>query len=94
MNHNKFKLAQALRFRFEDNLYVCLLPYNFIAASFVFFCIAMLFLEFVEQKYLTKIHFSSFFIVLSLILLSVGCCLLVFRKIQVEIRNFKQKSRF
>ena len=94
MNHKKFKLAQALRFRFEDNVYVCLLPYNLIVASFVFFGIAMLFLEFVEGRHLTNVHISTFFIVLSLISLAGGCCILAFRKIEVEVRNFRQKSRF
>ena len=83
MEYKKFKLAQALRFRFEDNFYVCLLAYNFIAASVVFFLVAMLLLEFVEIKH--NIHFSTFFVFLSLVLLFVGCAILIFRKLKVEI---------
>jgi hypothetical protein len=92
MEYKNFKLAQALRFRFEDNFYVCLLAYNFIAASVVFFLVAMLLLEFVEIKH--NIHFSTFFVFLSLVLLFVGCAILIFRKLKVEIKKFKQKARF
>ena len=94
MEYKKFKLAQALRFRFEDNFYVCLLAYNFIAASVVFFLVAMLLLEFVEIKHYINIHFSTVFVFLSLVLLFVGCAILIFRKLKVEIKKFKQKARF
>lgn len=94
MDYKKFKLYQALRFRFEDNMYVFLIPFNFFAASVIFFLVAMLHIELVEKKHYISINFSTFFIVLSLISLAVGCVILIFRKLKIEIKKWQQKARF